>query len=73
MEQKSKPHAESGLGSAPVNLMGMAPEMTRVARRDAKIGVVLPIKRLDAADRESFRCPKGVVHPLGYFVEKARK
>jgi len=53
--------------------MGMAPEMTRVARRDAKIGVVLPIKRLDAADRESFRCPKGVVHPLGYFVEKARK
>jgi hypothetical protein len=53
--------------------MEMAPEMTRAARRDAKNGVVSPVKRFDAADRQSFRCPEDVVHPPGYFVEKARK
>ncbi len=51
--------------------MKMAPEMTRAARKDAKNGVVPPVERLDAADHQSFRCPKDVVHPLGYFVEKA--
>ncbi len=53
--------------------MEMAPEMTRAARRDTKNGAVPPVEWLDAADRQSFRCPKDVVHPLGYFVEKARK
>jgi hypothetical protein len=51
----------------------MALEMTRAARRDAKNGVVPPVERFDVADRESFRCPKDVVHPPGYFVEEARK
>ncbi|OYR13878.1 hypothetical protein CEV33_0677 [Brucella grignonensis] len=53
--------------------MEMAPEMTRAARRDVKNGVVPPVERLDVAERQSFRCPKDVVHPPGYFVEKARK
>jgi len=53
--------------------MEMAPEMTRVARRDVKNGAVPPVKQLDAANRQSFRCPKDVVHSPGYIVEKARK
>ena len=53
--------------------MEMAPEMTRFARRGVKNGVFPPVERLDAADRQSFRCPEDVVHPSGYFVEKARK
>gem|GEM_PF-2193744 len=49
--------------------MEMAPEMTRTVRRDVKSGVVPPVKRIDTADRQSFRCPEDVVHPSGYFVE----
>ncbi len=72
--QRFQKHDDSNtLGSGPINLMEMAPEMTRAARRDAKNGVVSPVKRFDAADRQSFRCPEDVVHPPGYFVEKARK
>ncbi len=53
--------------------MEMAPEMTGAVRRDAKNGVVSPAERFDAAERELFRCPEDVVHPPGYFIEKARK
>jgi hypothetical protein len=53
--------------------MKMAHEKTRSARKDAKNGVVPPSERLDETDRLSFRCPEDVVHPPGYFVEKARK
>ncbi|MDH7788443.1 hypothetical protein QBD01_004486 [Ochrobactrum sp. 19YEA23] len=38
-----------------------------------KDGAVPPAKHVDAADRQSFRCPKDVVHPSGYFVEKSSK
>jgi len=51
----------------------MAPEMTRAARRDVKSGVFPQLKRLDIADRQSFRCPEDVTHPPGYFVKEARK
>ena len=62
--------------------MEMAPEMRRVARRSAKNGVVPPkrsqlTERFDVADRQrlalAFRCPKDVVHPSDYFVEKTRE
>jgi len=62
--------------------MEMAPEMTRVVQRNAKNGVVSPLKRFDATDHPglilkglilAFRCPADVHHLSGYFVEKARK
>jgi hypothetical protein len=52
--QRFQKRADSNtLGSGPINLMEMAPEMTRAARRDARNGVVSPVKRFDAADRQS--------------------
>jgi hypothetical protein len=45
------------LGSGPINLTGMAFEMTRDARRCLKSGVVPPVKGIDAVGRRQLDRP----------------
>ncbi|MGU3398360.1 hypothetical protein ACLBWS_01215, partial [Brucellaceae bacterium D45D] len=47
------------LGSGPINLMRMASEMTRYARKTVKTGVVPPVEQFDGADRQVILMSEG--------------